>query len=65
MTDYTHIPSGNDLKENGLPKNTISVKLNLCADARSKNCPYSIDIKIDTDWVAFKQTFCAYEWKKK
>jgi hypothetical protein len=65
MTDYTHIPNNTDIDKDGIPKNTVPIILRLCADARSVDCPYTVEIKVDTEFVNFKQIFCGYMYKKK
>ena len=53
-----------EFNKKGVPNNTIPVQLHLCADSRSSECPYVVEIKIDTEWISFKQKFCGYKYKK-
>ena len=58
----THEPT--EFNREVIPKNTIPIQLHLCADSRSSECPYVVEIKIDTKYISFKQKFCGYKYKK-
>jgi len=45
-------------------RNCIPIELLLCTDSRKDECPYYIQIKINTDFISFHRGFCGYKFKK-
>ena len=65
--DGSHIPSGNEINEDGYPKHSAStddIQLRLCFDARKDTCAYAVAICIDTEFLNVNQCFCAYRLRK-
>lgn len=51
-------------KHNVEPTHTKSVTMYLCQDARKEDCPYNVDVLINTPYVSFHQNICVYNMRK-
>ena len=45
-------------------KNIIPIEMKLCCDSRGPDCNYCVKITIDTEFLAFKQCFCGWNFRK-
>jgi len=46
------------------PKNSLKIDTYLCCDVRRAECPYCVKVVIETEYLNFKQTFCAWKFKR-
>jgi hypothetical protein len=50
--------------EKGQPTHALPITLNVCADSRKEDCKYYVRVEINTEYVAFHQGFCAYNFRR-
>jgi hypothetical protein len=48
----------------GIPNHAMPAEVHICADGRKEECPYSVVVETDTDYVSFRQCFCGYMFRK-
>jgi hypothetical protein len=56
MGEGDHIP--------GEKRNSIPIELELCTDSRKDECPFYMQIAINTNEVSFHQGFCGWRFRK-
>ena len=54
------------LDDDGFPSHSLNdKKLRVCCDMRKDDCPYSVQIKINNEYVSMNCYLCVYSMRKK
>lgn len=61
-----HKITNNDMNANGFPLNSQNNnELRICCDVRKEECPYSVKLNLNTEYISLEHCLCAYSIRKK
>ena len=64
MHDGRHCPEEEESLIDNLPRHALPVTGFICCDSRYINCPYCLEVNVETKKVKFHQKICLYSVKK-